>query len=216
MSALSANFREICCGKIASNVLYRSNHPICDGRQVKDIILAVNRAKIKTVINLSDSLHSLKSKTMYCPWYKKMFETNNVALLNVNMNFDIMEDKFCKKIKKGLAFMLKHEPPYLIHCEAGIDRTGFFSIILEAFMEAAFSDIVKDYMLSFVGINEYSPTDYKTGETFTINLFSNLKGEPVKTNENIQALSEKYLLEKIKLNDRQLSTLKNKLMERCL
>jgi hypothetical protein len=53
----SSNFREIHTGKISQKLLYRSNHPICNGKQVKDIILAANNAKIKTIVNLSDNIH---------------------------------------------------------------------------------------------------------------------------------------------------------------
>jgi protein tyrosine/serine phosphatase len=208
----SSNFREISKGKIASNTLYRSNHPICDGKQVKEIILSANNAKINTIINLSDNIHSLKSKILNCPWYKGVYEKNNVIALNMNMKFDILEDKFNKRINNGLKFMMEHEPPFLIHCEAGIDRTGFLSIILESFMEMTFDDIVKDYMLSFVDINDYSLNDYKNGSTYIINTFSTIKGEIITKNENIHNLSTKYLIERTRIKFDELELLKRKLM----
>jgi hypothetical protein len=68
----SSNFREICMGNIAPNTLYRSNHPICNGEQVRDIIISANNARIKKILNLVDSTQSLKSKIMTCPWYKNI------------------------------------------------------------------------------------------------------------------------------------------------
>ncbi|MDR0998655.1 MAG: tyrosine-protein phosphatase [Treponema sp.] len=37
---------------------------------------------------------------------------------------------------------MEHEPPYLIHCEAGIDRTGFLSMLLEAFIGTKFDEFI--------------------------------------------------------------------------
>jgi hypothetical protein len=115
------------------------------------------------------------------------------------MKFDVMDNKFRKKIKEGLLFIINREPPYLLHCEAGIDRTGFLSILLESFMGAKFDDIVKDYMLSFVEDSEYSFEDYKNGSIFITNLFSKIKGDIIKADDDLQFLSTQYLFEKVKL-----------------
>jgi protein tyrosine/serine phosphatase len=208
----SSNFREVNSGKIAPKLLYRSNHPICNEKQVKDIILSANNANIQTIINLSDSMYSVRQKIIYCPWYRKIFEKNNVIALNIKMNFNIKDNQFNKKIKEGLLFIIEHDPPYLIHCEAGIDRTGFLSIILEALMETKFDDIVKDYMLSFIDESEYSLTDYKNGSIFIMNIFSKIKGEIINSNENLQCLSTHYLLDKIKLSVNEVQMLSNKIM----
>jgi len=207
-----SNFREINNGKISSNTLYRSSQPIFNGKQVNDIINTAVNSNIKTIINLSDDINSLKNKINCCPWYKNIFDDNNVIALGINMNFNIMDMKFTSKIKNALIFMIEHEPPYLIHCEAGIDRTGFLSIILEAFMEADIKDIIKDYALSFVDKNEYTLNDFNKNSIFIKNLFTKIKGELISSNENLQNLAIKYLIEKIGLNNEQLILLKNKLM----
>jgi protein tyrosine/serine phosphatase len=207
----SSNFREINIGKISSKILFRSNHPICNNNQVKDIVLAANKEKINTIINLSDDMDSLRSKAICCPWYKKIIDNNNVLALNIPMNFDIFDSEFCKKIKDGVIFLLGHNPPYLIHCEAGIDRTGFLSIIFESLMDAQFNEIVKDYMLSFVDENEYTLNDSKDGILFLRNLFTKISGEIFTTNKNLRDLIIDYLKEKIKLNDNEILLLDNKL-----
>ena len=211
MIASSSNFREINMGEIAPGVLYRSNHPIYSGNQVKEIILSVTNAKIKTVINLSDSIQLLKSKVLCCPWYKKMLEGGNVIALNISMRFDIMEKDFIKKIKQGVKFMIEREPPYLIHCEAGMDRTGMLAILLESFMGANFDDMAKDYMLSFVDESEYSKNDYRNGAMYALNLFSQINGALINPGDDLRRLSSKYLIEKIGLDDNELAALKNKL-----
>jgi protein tyrosine/serine phosphatase len=211
----SSNFREIRMGKISPKTLYRSNHPICNRKQVPDIILAANYAKINTIINLSDNIQTLISKVAFCPWYKKIYESNSVITLNIDMQFQITNQRFKEKIKWGIQFMIEHDPPYLIHCEAGIDRTGFLSIVLESFMGAKFDDIVKDYMLSYVDINEYSANDYKNGSMFVRNMFSKIKGSLINSYEDLQYLSKKYLVEKIGLNANQIELLENRLGGSC-
>jgi len=201
------NFREIKIGCISKGVLYRSNHPIYNGNIVENIILKANKANIKTILNLSDNIMFLKSKVKICPWYENLINNNNVIALNINMKFNIMENNFTKKIKQCILFIINHESPYLIHCEAGIDRTGFLSILLEAFMEARFEEIVKDYMLSFVDKN-----DYKEGEIFIKNIFGTMKGNLINTNENIKDLVDNYLKSKIGINENELNILRNKLM----
>jgi protein tyrosine/serine phosphatase len=206
-----SNFREIAMGNIASGTLYRSGHPVCDGKQVPDIILSASEAKIKTIINLSDSRRSLGSMFIVCPWYQRMFDGGNVIALNVSMNFGAAEKGFCDKLKKGIRFMTEHAPPYLIHCEAGVDRTGFLSIILEAFMGAQLEDITRDYMLSFVDTGEYSINESGYGRAFMINLFSEIKDKPLDSNEDLRILAGKYLGGKIGLKSDEMKDLANKL-----
>ena len=107
--------------------------------------------------------------------------------------------------------MIKHNPPYLIHCEMGIDRTGFFAILLESFMQAEFDDMAKDYMLSFVDDNNYSEEDCRNGSIFALDFFSNINGGPVKIGDDLQGITVKYLTEKAGLSNKELLLLKDKL-----
>jgi protein tyrosine/serine phosphatase len=188
-------------GKISPKKLYRSNHPICNGKQDPDIVMVANYAQINTIINLSDNIQSLLQKIMFCPWYKKIYENNNVISLNIGMQFNIMEQRFNVKIKRGLLFMIEHNPPYLIHCEAGIDGTGFFSFLIESFMGVKFDDIVKDYMLSYVESDKFSEDDYKNGSIFIQNMFSKIKGELLNSNDDLLTITSKYLIKKIGLSE---------------
>jgi protein tyrosine/serine phosphatase len=157
-----------------------------------------------------DSKWTLEWKVADCPWYKQMFESGNVIAVNMTV-FDILDREFHKKLKTALLFMTKHEPPYLIHCEAGIDRTGFLSIILEAFMGASLEDIVKDYMISFVDSGKYSPDDYKNGLDFVRDTFSRISGESIQTREDLQIQATKYLTKQVRLGKDELTVLEGKL-----
>ena len=210
----TSSFREINVGNIPPGIIYRSSHPICDGKQVKDIILLANKVKIKTIINLSENINSLKIKKTCCPWYNNLIKDDNVIALNIKKYNNIMDKTFIKKIKQCILFIIKHESPYLIHCEAGIDRTGFLSLILETLMEATFDDIVKDYMLSFIDKDEYSKRDYLEGSIIIKNIYEIIKGELVNSNENIKEIIEKYLIKYIGLNENILRCLENKLMNK--
>ena len=198
-------------GNIAPKVLYRSNHPIYKGEQVEAIISAVSSAQIKTIINLSDSAQSLKARIIYCPWYEKMLNENNVITLNMSMALDLADNMLINKIGQAITFMAEHEGPYLIHCEAGMDRVGLMSILLESFMGAAFEEIVKDYMLSFVSASDYSSDDYQQGAAYLQNLFSKIKEDALKPNEDFQALSHNFLTGKVGLNKDILMQLQDKL-----
>jgi protein tyrosine/serine phosphatase len=207
-----SNFREINMGKISSGILYRSSHPIYDGSQVDEVVLYANNVKINAIVNLADNIQSLRSKASCCPWYHKLLKKNRVIALDIPMNFNIMENKFARKIRKCILFMIEHEPPYLIHCELGTARTGFLSAMLESFMEAAFDDMVKDYMLSFVGGDEYSEYDYNNGAIRIKNLFEPIKGGSTDTHDDLQYLSKKYFIEKTGLTDEELIKLEKRLM----
>jgi protein tyrosine/serine phosphatase len=209
-----SNFREISIGKIYPGILYRSGHPVYDGNQVEGAALYASNAKINTVLNLSDSLRSLRSKVSRCPWYDAIARKNNVIALDINMNFNIMGDKFAQKIKQCILFMLEHEAPYLIHCEAGTARTGFLSAVLEAFMEAQFDDMVKDYMLSYVDGDEYSRNDYDNGAKVINSLFGTIKGGLINTDDDFQRLAVKYFTGTVKLHEDDLIKLENKLMDK--
>ena len=198
-------------GQIAPGILYRSNHPIRNNKQVKEVVLAVNAAKIKTVINLCDSMSSLQIKVFCCPLYRSLLEKNRVITLNMSMNFSPLDNTFLRQIKDALIYMSEREGPYLIHCEAGMDRTGFFAIMLESLMSVSMDEIARDYMLSYVEEHEYSEDDEKNGYRFLANLFTTIKGKALNQDDDPQILFTKYLKEKVRISDDVLALLIRKL-----
>jgi len=209
--AQAVNFREIRVGNIASGTLYRSSHPIKDNKQEKIISLLASSAKIASVVNLSDTVSGISAKAHFAPWYNKLLSCGRVIALG--MDFSNSSDSFRKKLKEGLQFITATEGPWLIHCQAGVDRTGFFSIVLEALMGAAVDEIVKDYLLSFNSIFDSSVhcEVNKSDSLVVMRLLSVIGKDVVINDENVQAVAENYLRDTIKLSANDVDLLKQKL-----
>lgn len=148
-----ANFRNITVGNIAKGVLYRSSSPIDNqlGRASYSDKL-MKDAKVNTVVNLSDSADNIKTylagKDFASPYYAGLYKNNQVLLLNMGLAYASAD--FKAGVIKGLVYMSENKGPYLFHCTEGKDRTGFYAALLEALMGASKSDIVKDYMQSYI------------------------------------------------------------------
>jgi len=209
--AQAVNFREIRMGKIAPNTLYRSSHPIKDLKQEKTISMLASTARIAAIINLSDNNSEIIGKAIFAPWYNKLLKNNRVIALG--MTFNNENDSFNKKLKKGLQFIINTECPWLIHCHAGVDRTGFVSIVLESFMGAALDDIINDYLQSFNSI--YNSSIYgevnKEDSQVVMHLLSAMGNYMPVTDQNLQAIAENYLRNTIKLSDVEIEMLRRKL-----
>jgi protein tyrosine/serine phosphatase len=175
---LHANFREIRCGAIAANTLYRSSHPVPDAKfEERVIAFAAREAQIATIINLSDTDAKARQISACAPWYERLYKQGSVIALGLTFSF--RSDTFGRKLKTGLQFMLTHEAPYLIHCYAGIDRTGFIAALLEALLGASLQDIAADNSRSFIFSNGEAASSYN----YMHNMFVELKGGNFAENE---------------------------------
>jgi protein tyrosine/serine phosphatase len=209
--AQSVNFREIRVGAISPNTLYRSSHPIPGDRQESLIALLAAKYRIAAVINLSDSPFEVKRKAFFAPWYKRLFINNQIIALG--MDFDIIGKSFNRKLKNALQFIIKTSGPWLIHCHAGIDRTGFVSMVLEALMGATIDDITHDYLLSFNSIFESSMFIHsnKADSMVVIQLLSTMDGSLSISDQTLQGMAEHYLKDKIGLSIEEIDLLRAKL-----
>jgi protein tyrosine/serine phosphatase len=208
--AQSANFREICMGNIAPKTLYRSSHPIRDLAQVREIAVLAAETRISTVINLSDADSELKTKAFFAPWYNKLYKNNRVIALG--MDFSFTGKNFQAKLKKALKFIIKTEGPWLIHCHAGVDRTGFVCMVLESFMGAELKDVIKDYLLSFNSIFESNLYTAEKADSITaMQILSVMSDSQIITEQNLQQVAEIYLRSKIGLSAEEVEILKGKL-----
>jgi hypothetical protein len=209
--AESVNFREICMGKIAPNTLYRSSHPIKGNEQESAISMLVSTAGIQAVLNLSDTPSEITGKVIFAPWYNKLLENNCVIALG--MDFDNTSESFGKKLKKGLQFITNTEGPWLIHCHAGVDRTGFVSLVLESLMGATIDEIVQDYLQSFNSIFDSSIYGELNKEDSLVvkRLLSAMGNYESVNDQNLQAIAEYYLINTIKLSVAEIDLLKRKL-----
>ena len=210
-AAAAVNFREIRMGNIAPNTLYRSSHPIVYNKQEPTIALLAAHARIASVINLSDNSYELKTKAIFSPWYNTLYKNNRIIALG--MDFSRTSESFNKKLKQGLRFIINTEGPWLIHCHAGVDRTGFVSIVLESFMGAAVDEIASDYLRSFNSIFDssiYGEVN-KTDSLVVMRLLSVIGGSLAISDQNLQGIAEHYLRNKIGLSPEEVDLLKLKL-----
>ena len=209
--AQSVNFREIHAGNIAPNTLYRTSRPIQDGWQEPVIAALAAKCRIAAVINLTDTNSELQSKVFVAPWYNRLFLDSKVIALG--MDFSVTSNNFRQKLKKALQFIIKTESPYLIHCHAGVDRTGFVLIVLEALMGATIKEIANDYLRSFNSIFESSIYSHenKTDSLVVMRLLSVMGGDLAITDLNLQATAEHYVKDTIGLSDKEIDLLKMKL-----
>ena len=135
-----ANFREV-----IKNRLYRSSSPVTDVLK-RNLIAdkAAGNFGIKTFVNLGDSENKLKNykdfKASYCSKHK-------IILLGLDWKY--YSKNFQDRLARGIIEMARSEPPFLIHCDAGKDRTGFVCALLEALMGYDINYIVQDYLKSF-------------------------------------------------------------------
>ena len=164
-----ANFRAVTSGAIGDGKLYRSASPINNehGRASYANALIAD-AGVATVLNLADSEEDIaeycKAEDFDSEYYRALYESGNVIVLDLNVNF--YSDEFNTTLIEGLCFLAQNDPPYSIHCTEGKDRAGFTTMLLEALMGAELQEIIDDYMLSFYnyyGIDkENEPERYET------------------------------------------------------
>jgi protein tyrosine/serine phosphatase len=148
--AAYANFREITAGNIGPGLLYRSSSPINNDINRADYAAEkMEEAGVRTVVNLSDSYKKAEDYLQKSgnEYYGKLYEEGNVTCLN--LSYEFASPEFNEGIVDAVEFMSLHEPPYLIHCTEGKDRTGFLAVVLEALMGASDSEMTSDYMLTY-------------------------------------------------------------------
>jgi protein tyrosine/serine phosphatase len=209
--AQAVNFREIRMGNIAPNILYRSSHPIKENKQEKIISMLAANAKIAAVLNLCDTHAGIMGKAIFAPWYNNLLKSNRVIALGIDFSFT--GANFRKKFKKGLRFIIGTDGPWLIHCHAGVDRTGFVCMVLESFMGAALDDVINDYLQSFSSGFESSMYDqtHNADSLVAMRILSDMSDSQAINEHNLQNIAEIYLRNTIKLSAEEVELLRMKL-----
>ncbi|MDR3302360.1 MAG: tyrosine-protein phosphatase [Spirochaetaceae bacterium] len=209
------NFREIRIGKIAPGTLYRSCHPITWDDDIRTFAKLAHEARIATVINMNDTRKDLEKNLPQAPWYNKLYKTGSVWTGDLTFNFRSPEYRY--GLQRILRFMIEHEAPYLIHCFAGIDRTGFLSALLEALMGGTFDEIADDYVQSFYfntsALYEIDIRKNPGGqaENVILELFGIMNGGTNVDKTRLDSIAEQYLLEMVGLTAEEVAALKTRL-----
>jgi hypothetical protein len=207
------NFRQIACGAIGVGILYRSSYPLRGDDVGRAIERLASNAGINCVLNLNDSGAMIEGNSRMVPWYKKLVEQNNVIGLGLDLN--IAGIYFNHKLRDGLRFMISRNGPYLIHCFAGVDRTGFISAVLEALMGASLEEICSDYSRSFGGVFS-SAFDDGYGKNQILRQLQKINGGEEVGDNNLQSAAERYLLTEVALTQTELDCLKTVLRGKAL
>ena len=215
-SANSANFREICMGNIVPNKLFRSSHPIKENKQEETISMLAQKVNISTVINLSDTMSDIWGKAAYAPWYNKLLSSGKIIALG--MDFRCTSTGFRKKLKEALQFIIHTDGPYLIHCHAGVDRTGFICMVLESFMGASLDEVIKDYLMSFD--NDFKSSIFslsvKADADTVMQILSVMSDSQAINEYNLQHITEIYLRSKVGLSVEEVEVLRGKLSKKSI
>lgn len=202
-------FMEIKAGNIAAGVLYRSGSPLKGGDLRKTREALAVKAGIKCVINLDDAVSVVEELSKEVPWYHKLVIEGKVICLSMTFTIPGVASNE-RKLKAALQFLIANEGPYLIHCFAGVDRTGFVAALLEALMGASLKEICRDYLLAFPYDNSdsYRIEYYRKMKNLLGQLKTMACGEKI-TGINIQNAAERYLINSIDLSQDEITKLKN-------
>ena len=198
-----ANFRAVRMGGIGEGKLYRSASPVDNKyRRAGYANALAEQAGVKTVLNLANTEEEIAAlfaaEGFASDYYKGLYDGGTVIALGMPVNYT--SDEFGEGIVKGLTFLSENEGPYLVHCTEGKDRAGFTAMMLEALMGASESEIVADYMLSFVnyyhieiGSDKYEMIAEKNIRDMLRTVAGLEKGASL-AGVDLQAAAEQYLL----------------------
>jgi protein tyrosine/serine phosphatase len=165
-----ANFRPVVIGRIAPNRLYRSSSPLNPALgRASFADAAARRVGIQTILNMADTEAEAQAMDgaadTYCIGRPTLF---------VKMSVDVSQQNFASDLARGLRFLLERQPPYLIHCKEGQDRSGIACAIVALFMGATLEDVEQDYLATFINYYRIAPSS-KSASLITESLRDNLK-----------------------------------------
>ena len=149
-----ANFYPIECSGMKPGLLYRSSNPLMESDNRSRYEYADRLARkvgIRTVFTLAHSEEQWKeavaSGSGYGEYCKELYDEGNISFHKSAV--DIFLDKEAIKIGNMMRRMLASEPPFLINCKHGRDRTGLVSMILQLLAGATYEEVESGYMKAF-------------------------------------------------------------------
>lgn len=204
-----ANFREIRTSGMGKGRLYRSSSPV-DPQLGRNTYAdaALQKAGIRTVINLADTMAEVKA---YPGYGESAYSACDVIALSLGL--DVQSEAFEAGLTKGLRHLIAHDGPYLVHCTEGKDRAGFVSAILQCLMGASAQEVMTDYMTTYENYYGVGPGS----ESYAVIAGSNIKKTleavfDVKDieaqNVNLADEAKVYMMERLGLTEEETDALK--------
>ncbi|MBO5547856.1 MAG: tyrosine-protein phosphatase [Candidatus Methanomethylophilaceae archaeon] len=222
-----ANFYEVDGGTITSGVLYRSYSPLYDPEKQSRSIYVNQLAEkagivFEAALSYSEANIAKIEKTLdgYCIDLIK--DGDYIA---PSMGYLYFQEK--EKITSVLRSIIDHDGPYLIHCNAGRDRTGFAVLLIQSLCGCTEEEMRENEVRAFqnlylieTGSREYEVVSKSTydrnmfliahperiGDIFSIK-WSDVDVSNVDTQEAAYSFCTDYL----GLSDDEVSTLLSKL-----
>ena len=149
-----ANFYPIECSGMKPGLLYRSSSPLMESDNPSRYEYAdrlARKAGIRTIFTFAHKEEqwkkALATGSGYGEYCKELYDEGNI--LFYKSAIDIFVDKEAVKIGEVMRSMLKSDPPFLIHCQHGRDRTGLVGIILQTLAGATYEEVESSYMKAF-------------------------------------------------------------------
>jgi len=159
-----ANFRKVTTTGMKDGVLYRSSNPLNPKDNAVRYAYVDRLAEsvgIQTEIDLADTPTKISTyramdgfASTYCP---ALVDAEKVIALGLTA--DTYSTTFMQNFGEGLKFMIKNEPPYLVHCNEGKDRCGFAILVLEALAGATYTEVAEDYMQTLINFYKIKKGD---------------------------------------------------------
>ncbi len=173
-----ANFYPIECSGMKPGVLYRSSSPLMESDNPSRYEYAdrlARKAGIRTIFTFAHSEEqwkkALASGRGYGEYCKELYDEGNISFNKSAM--DIFLDKEAIKIGEAMRRMLESEPPFLIHCQIGRDRTGIVTMILQTLAGATYEEVESSYMKAFYNWHRFDASYVYYAELHTL-LFERL------------------------------------------
>lgn len=163
------------------------------------------------MVNVSDCRYAFRGFEGFDATYYATLE--QVAL---NMGHDYPSRAFLEDLRNGMDFLGEHDGPYLIHGGAGVERTGYFCMVLEALMGAEEEEILDDYLQSYRDYYQMTPEDplwpqVEAQAVWCLLTITGAEDEAALDELDLAQAARRYLTERVYLTERQVDAIVERL-----
>ena len=152
-----ANFRMVNAGNIKDSVLFRTSSPFNNEENKNRYLYSDELCKaagIKTIDNLAESADDIESmvanNSPSGPYCYQLMQDGHLLAEKMGINFYIKSN--AEVFADHIRHIIDNDPPYLVHCRRGKDRTGLFCLMLEVITDAPLYMLEDDFMESFINL----------------------------------------------------------------